>query len=1109
MSQQLYNHLCNKIGKIITLPTCGLYCSGALGKRRQKINLQCMISVEIEDERYDIIFLVVPTLAVDLIIGCEFFDKWKARINFEDNVLNITNERGLMNIPFMKEKDDEIEEVETEGDLSQDTFFVEYVRIDDDREITEVHVGTIDDVVEKNPLATETLACVECVNLFRVREMEMVDCGDNDNKDMNNKDMKLFNINTGRIENELDIMIEKVRGVKGVSRSQREALERVIVTNGEIFTSHIGKCNSYVHSFKVKDLSPYNHKTRPIPSSLMYKTDEVIDKMLNEGIIEPSNSQYINPLCIVVKTDGSVRLTIDARELNRRSVPNHYRNEPVDKLLNRINGARYFSSIDLSSSFWQIELAEECRDFTAFIHRGRQYRFRRTPFGISSSSAALIRALSEIFSREIDSYAAIFVDDFCIMDHDYDTHLKHLDYILGKLREHGFSVKAEKTQLIKDEIQFLGFVISEQGIRPNRQKIEAILDIPAPRNIRQLRRFLGICQYQARFLINYAREVQPLRELLKKEKKWKWSERENDAFLNVKRLFAESILLQRPDYDRPFIIYCDASYKGVGCILIQEIEQKETRVIATASRSLNNNEMRMFATEIEVCAIYFALQKFREYVFGRRILVRTDNISLEFMQRCKLTSSRISRYIHEIMAHDIEIEHVKGTENTFADLLSRLTRARDTEKRLDDRGVRDYAIMKLEIKKTTEIARKLKDLALLQDGDPSLKAIKDVSKPINQCNQDEIYGLKEGILYKLIGRDEKRWLACIPGSIEDDIILMYHESLGHPGAERLCLTIGQDFYVKKIGRKARQLVSSCELCQKAKPMNIRYDVELGSILRERPNQLVCMDTHGPMPTSQFGFKYILVLYDVFSKFTKIYPLRRLSTKVCANKIIKDYVPRYGKMEAVLSDNASIFASRKWREEFEGAGIKCYHSSRYHASSNPCERIIKDIGIYLRILCHRKQKEWSIHCQSIEQILNRTPNPTTKICPEKLQTGIDPPPLIQGIPHGIPVESTNDADKLTEIFERLKRKAEERRKRAPRHKHKWTVKIGDKVLIKDHKLSSKLRGRYHRMELLYKGPMRVIEQFGNHTYELQDPRNLKIVGRYHKQLLRPFKTSTDQ
>ena len=157
-----------------------------------------------------------------------------------------------------------------------------------------------------------------------------------------------------------------------------------------------------------------------------------------------------------------------------------------------------------------------------------------------------------------------------------------------------------------------------------------------------------------------------------------------------------------------------------------------------------------------------------------------------------------------------------------------------------------------------------------------------------------------------------------------------------------------------------------------------------------------------MPTSKFGFKHILVLYDVFSKFTKIYLLKRLSTRACTTKILKDYIPNYGKMESILSDNASIFASKRWRDELENAGVKCYNSSRYHASSNPCERSIKEIGIYLRVFCHKKQKEWYQYCPIIENILNRSPNPTTKLCPSKLMTGIDPPPLFEGIPQGIPI-----------------------------------------------------------------------------------------------------------
>ena len=799
MSEHIYNNIRNRVGKLIALPTCGLYCSGAVGKFRQRIKLQCMLNVTINGGQYELIFLVVPKLTIDLIIGCESFANWNAKVDFENSRLRITEKGKVTDIPFTRE-DEEVEGLVTgENDISHDTFFVEYMGIYNEMGMVEIHVDGVDDVIERATFSDKNLACVECMNLARIREWEMIKYDDND--DENNNGVRILNMEIDHEDSELEAMINKVRGICGLNESQRAALEYVITQNGEVFTKRLGKCNSYVHSFEVTDGTPFNHKSRPIPSALMTKTDEVIDKMLKDGVIEPSNSRYINPLCIVVKADGSVRLTVDARELNRRSIPNHYRSEPIDKLLNRINGARYFSSIDLTSSFWQIELANECRDFTAFIHRGRQYRFCRTPFGISSSNAALIRALSEIFSREIDTYAAIFVDDFCIMDHDYDTHIKHIDYILGKLKEHGFSVKAEKTQLIKHEIQFLGFVISEQGIRPNREKIEAIMDIPPPKNLRQLRRFLGICQYQARFLINYAKEVQPLRNLLRKDRKWKWTENESDAFSNVKKLFAESILLQKPDYDRPFIIYCDASYKGVGSILIQETECNETRVIATASRSLNNNELRMFATEIEVCAIYFALQKFREYVFGREIKVRSDHISLEFMQRCKLTSSRISRYIHEIMAYNIHIEHVKGTANTFADLLSRLTRARDAEKRVDERGIRDYTIMRIETRKFNDITRKLKNLATLQAADPTLNTLLSIAKPISQCDMNEAYGKKGEILYKLVGRDDRIWRAYVPVSIEDDVIRMYHESLGHSGADRVCLAIEQDLYIKRLGKK--------------------------------------------------------------------------------------------------------------------------------------------------------------------------------------------------------------------------------------------------------------------------------------------------------------------
>ena len=180
--------------------------------------------------------------------------------------------------------------------------------------------------------------------------------------------------------------------------------------------------------------------------------------------------------------------------------------------------------------------------------------------------------------------------------------------------------------------------------------------------------------YQSRFLISYAQETEPLRKLLVKGKKWHWSATQQEAFEKTKRLFAESVLLKRPDFSLPYILYCDASYHGIGCVLTQEDREGNIHCIAPSSRGLSQTEMMLFPTEIEICAVYHGLQKFRDYIFNHKTIVRSDAISLSFMRNCKLTNSRTSRFIHEIMQYDIEIEYIQGPKNIFADLLSRLPR---------------------------------------------------------------------------------------------------------------------------------------------------------------------------------------------------------------------------------------------------------------------------------------------------------------------------------------------------------------------------------------------------------------------------------------------------
>ena len=277
-------------------------------------------------------------------------------------------------------------------------------------------------------------------------------------------------------------------------------------------------------------------------------------------------------------------------------------------------------------------LKESCRRYTAFLHRGKQYRFTRTPFGLASSAAALARALDKVFGEGLNDCVSFYVDDACMFSDTIDQHIIDVGNVLGKLRDSGFTIKPEKLQLGRRQVEFLGYIISENGVRPNPAKIGEILDLPTRRNQKQLRRFFGIVQYQSRFLVNYAQEAAPLRTLLMKGEKWRWTPEMNQSFMRVKNLFARSVLLQRPDNSRGYTVFIDDSIRGISGILTQEGDDGERRVIATVSRALTGPESRMFITEIEVAAIYFALEKFRDYIFDQKVVIKSDNISLAFLQ---------------------------------------------------------------------------------------------------------------------------------------------------------------------------------------------------------------------------------------------------------------------------------------------------------------------------------------------------------------------------------------------------------------------------------------------------------------------------------------------
>jgi hypothetical protein len=291
--------------------------------------------------------------------------------------------------------------------------------------------------------------------------------------------------------------------------------------------------------------------------------------MLRDDIIEESFSAYINPLTIVVREMKPPRICVDARRINRQMIADRTKVLPLRELLQRFHGASYITSLDLTSAFLQVPLKKESRKWTAFQFQGKMYQFKSVPYGFKNSLAAFIRALERVLGdQEIYNNLVMYVDDLLIHSSTFREHLLHIDTVLQKLTAAGFTVNAAKCQFCRPEVKFLGHIISDKTVRPDNERIEAILRYPAPRNQRQLRKFLGVCNFHQQFIVNYAYYVEPLLVLLRKGNRWRWTSELQQAFETLRSKFAESIFLVHPDDKRDWIINTDASGKAIGGVLM-------------------------------------------------------------------------------------------------------------------------------------------------------------------------------------------------------------------------------------------------------------------------------------------------------------------------------------------------------------------------------------------------------------------------------------------------------------------------------------------------------------------------------------------------------------
>ena len=429
------------------------------------------------------------------------------------------------------------------------------------------------------------------------------------------------------------------------------------------------------HSIHTTDEVPVFVKQYRYPPAHKEETERQVNKLLKDRIIEDSTSPYNSPLWIVPKKNDSKgnkrwRMVIDYRSLNEKTVGDAHPLPNIAEILDRLGGAKYFSTFDLASGFHQIEMDPKDKHKTAFSTGNGHYHYIRMPFGLKNAPATFQRLMNLVLMGLQDSELLVYLDDVIIFAADLEEHAKKVKRLFERLKAAKLSLQPDKCEFLATEVEYLGHVIDENGVRPDPKKTEAVRNFPKPKNKTNIRQFLGLAGYYRRFIEGFSSRARALSDLLKKTVAFEWTEKHQQSFEDLKNALCTAPVLQHPDFEKPFILTTDASYYAVGAVLSQG-KVGEDRPIAYMSRMMKPAERNYGTTEKECLAIIYAILHYRPYLYGHEFTLICDHEPLKWIDSVKPPVQRLLRWRTRLREYEYKFIHKPGRLNVNADALSR------------------------------------------------------------------------------------------------------------------------------------------------------------------------------------------------------------------------------------------------------------------------------------------------------------------------------------------------------------------------------------------------------------------------------------------------------
>ena len=730
---------------------------------------------------------------------------------------------------------------------------------------------------------------------------------------------------------------------------------------------------------------------------------EEVEKMRAQGVIVESESPWASPPVLVRKKDGSVRFCIDYRRLNELTVADQYPLPRIDDVLDALDEGRYFSVIDLKAGYWQIPMRREDAAKTAFRTADGLFEFTVMPFGLRNAPATFQRLMDVVFSGLKWQGLLVYMDDIIIYSATEPHHLYLLQQVLLRLSQAGLKLNPKKTTLVSCEVKYLGHVVSAEGVKPDPKKVSAVMQLAAPKNVREVRSFLGLAGYYRRFIDAFAAIAAPLYALTKKNAVFKWEAAQQQAFDILKQRLCSAPVLAYPRRDRDFILDCDASDEAAGAVLMQLDEHGKEVVIQFASYTFTGPESRWPIFEKEAYAIVWAVSAFRPYLLGCSFLVRTDNSAASFLRNAR--QPKLQRWAVALSEFTYVVQHRPGKLHSHVDALSRLPviGERDAHHDVDvpsvaataflvgDVVTRHNSLPSINWASACEMDAECAFLRSFATGAPV--SMRDAPQWFQTMSMQERQRFAVQHPYVVFRgfppRDRPRWF--VPQALRRAVIAAHHRGAqgAHLGVNKMTAQLACHFYWPNMASAVRGCIRECERCQRVKAAP---GIPRASRMLNRASMwaTVAFDFFGPLPRTQRGNQYILVGIDHFSRWPEAVPTRVATSAVVAEFLHARIIAQHGTPKELLTDHGTHFASQVIARLCQRYGIRRLMSTPYTPQSNGIvERFMGYLKNALIALIDQKPKTWDEHLSAVLFAYRATPHPETGESPFYMNKGYDP------------------------------------------------------------------------------------------------------------------------